>query len=146
MPYLILSLVNLVIILVLSVTLLGLPIKGNIFLLFFESTLFIITSLSIGLLISTVTNTQQAAMMGSLMGMMVPTMLLTGFMFPIENMPKALQIISNIVPSRWYYLIVKAVMIKGLGFMSIWRETLVLLGMMLFFMALTVRNFKIRLA
>jgi len=77
---------------------------------------------------------------------LMPTMLLSGFMFPIENMPLALQIVSNIVPSRWYYIIVKDVMIKGAGFESIWMETLILGGMGLFFFAVSMKKFKIRLA
>lgn len=145
-PYLFLSLVNLTTILLLSVFLLDLPINGSLLLLYAESTLFILTCLAIGLLISTKTDSQQAAMMISLMGMMLPTLLFTGFMFPIENMPVPLQIISNIVPSRWYYIIVKSVMIKGLGIQQIWRETLILFGMMLFFMGLSIKNFKIRMA
>ena len=145
-PYFIISMVNVVIILVLSVFVLGLPIKGNILLLFFESALFIITALTMGLLISTSTDTQQSAMMGSQGSMMLPTMLLTGFMFPIENMPLVLRLLSNLVPSRWYYIIVKDIMLKGLGFSSIWKETLILVGMSVFFLALSHRNFKIRLA
>ncbi|HWB27432.1 MAG TPA: ABC transporter permease [Chitinophagaceae bacterium] len=145
-PYLLLSIINLIIILLLSVFVLNLPIKGNIFLLFGASTLFILTSLSIGLIISTVTTSQQSAMMASLMGMMLPTMLLTGFMFPVENMPVPLQVLSNIVPSRWYYIIIKNVMIKGLGFSAIWKETLILTGMTLLLLGLSLRNFKNRLA
>ncbi len=144
-PYLVLSFVNLIIILLLSVFLLDLPINGNIFLLFAESTLFIITALSLGLLISNVTNSQQTAMLISMMGMMIPTMLLTGFMFPIENMPLPLQVISNIVPAKWYYIIVKSIMIKGLGFSAIWKETLILASMTIFFLTISFKKFNIRL-
>ena len=146
LPYLFLSFLNLLIIIVLSVYVLDVPVKGNIFLLISVSTLFIVTCLSLGILISTNTNTQQEAMFVSLIGMLMPTMLLSGFMFPIENMPLALQIVSNIVPSRWYYIIVKDVMIKGAGFESIWMETLILGGMGLFFFAVSMKKFKIRLA
>lgn len=145
-PYLTISLVNLIVILILSVFVLGLPIKGNILLLVFESTLFIITALSMGLLISTITRTQQAAMMGSQMAMMLPAMLLTGFMFPIDNMPLLLRLLANIVPSRWYYIIVKDVMLKGVGFAFIWKETLILICMSVILLVLTLRNFKIRLS
>ncbi len=145
-PYLILSLVNVVTILLLSVFVLELPINGSVLLLFAESTLFIITCLSIGLLISVRTDSQQTAMLISLMGMLLPTILLSGFMFPIENMPVALQIISNIVPAKWYYIIVKSIMIKGVGFSAIWKETIILFGMTLFFLAVSMKNFKIRLA
>ncbi|HWY98077.1 MAG TPA: ABC transporter permease [Bacteroidia bacterium] len=144
-PYLVLSIVNLCVILLLSVYALDVPIKGSVLLLFIESTLLIVTALALGLFISTVTSSQQSAMFASMLGMMLPTMLLSGYLFPIENMPVVLQVISNIVPARWYYVIVKAVMLKGLGFASIWKETLILAGMAVFFTALSLRNFKIRL-
>jgi len=72
--------------------------------------------------------------------------MLSGFMFPIENMPLPLRIISNIVPAKWYYLIVKDVMIKGTGFETVWKETLILAGMMLFLLMVAIKKFKIRLA
>lgn len=144
-PYLVLSLINLGMILLMSVYALNMPIKGSIVLLFAESTLLIVTALSLGLLISTVTKSQQTAMFTSMMGMMLPTLLLSGFMFPIENMPAVLQVISNIVPAKWYYIIVKAIMLKGLGFFAIWKESLVLAGMTLFLLILSIKNFKIRL-
>jgi len=145
-PYLILSLVNVTSILLLSVFVLDLPVKGSVALLFAESTLFIITSLSLGLFISVRAQTQQTAMLISMMGMLLPTLLFSGFMFPIENMPKVLQYISNVVPARWYYNIVKSIMIKGLGFSAIWKETLILLGITVFFLVVSLKNFKIRLA
>jgi ABC-2 type transport system permease protein len=144
-PNLIISIVNLAIILVLSSIFLDLQVKGSVLLLIFCSILFILTSLSIGLLISINAQTQQAAMMSSLMGMMLPTLLLTGFLFPIENMPLAMQWLSNIVPSRWYFIIVKRVMLKRLGITSVWKETLILLGMCVFLFAISLKRFKIRL-
>lgn len=145
MPNLIISIVNLFIILILSDLFLGLPVKGSVALLVFASTLFILTSLSIGLLLSINAQTQQAAMFASLMGMMLPTMLLTGFLFPIENMPLPMQVLSNLVPSRWYFIIVKRVMLKGLGFASVWKEILILFGMCVFLFTISLRRFKIRL-
>lgn len=145
-PYFILSLVNLTVILLLSTTLVGLPINGSIVLLYLESALLIVCALSLGLLISNVTASQQTAMLISLMGMLLPTVMFTGFMFPIENMPLPLRIISNILPSKWYYIIIKAVIIKGLGFKAIWKETLILTGMTIFLLLLSVKKFKNRLA
>jgi ABC-2 type transport system permease protein len=145
-PYFALSLVNLVIILLLSVFLLDMPFNGNLLLFFAESGLFILTALSLGLLISNSTSSQQIAMLVSLIGMLLPTMMFTGFLFPIENMPVPLQIISNIVPSRWYYIIVKSIMIKGLSFTAIWKETLILAGMTFFLLVVSFKKFKIRLA
>jgi ABC-2 type transport system permease protein len=97
-------------------------------------------------MISTFTKTQQEAQMISLMTLLLPTLLLGGFMFPIESMPLPLQIVSNIVPSKWYFLIVKDVMIKGLGFSSVWKESLVLFGMSLFLLVISFKKFKIRLS
>ena len=124
----------------------GMPIHGSILLLYFESSLLILCALSLGLLISNSTESQQSAMLISLMGMLLPTMMFTGFMFPLENMPLPLQIIANVVPSKWYYIIIKSIMIKGLGFGAIWKETLILAGMTTFLLAVSIRKFKIRLA
>ena len=145
-PYLLISLLNLTAILLMSVYLLNLDIKGSVILLFAESTLFIISCLALGLLISVGSTSQMSAMMTSQMSLMLPTMMLTGFMFPIENMPFWMQGISYIVPSRYYYTIVKAVMLEGLGFTAIWRETLVLTAITLVLVVINVRSFKIRLA
>jgi len=144
-PYLALSLINLTVILLLSVFVLGMPVNGSIILLYAISTLFIITALSLGLLISNSTASQQSAMLISLMGMLVPSILFTGFMFPLENMPYPLQLISNIIPAKWYYIAVKSIMVKGLGFSAIWKETLVLSGMTLFLLVVNIKKFKIRL-
>jgi ABC-2 type transport system permease protein len=144
-PYLILSLLNFAFILLLSVFLLHVEIKGNLFLLFLESTLFIITCLSFGLLISNTTSSQQTALLLSMMGMMLPTLIFTGFLIPLENMPWILQLFANIVPAKWYYIIVKSVMLKGLGFQYVWKETGILIGMTLLLLAISLKNFKIRL-
>jgi len=145
-PYLLLSVVNIASILILSVFVLDVPVNGSLILLIFESILFTLTCLAFGLLISASTDSQQTAMFISLTGMFLPTIMLSGFMFPVENMPLPLRIISNVVPAKWYYMVVKDVMIKGLGFASIWKETLVLAGMMFFLLAMAIKKFKIRLA
>jgi ABC-2 type transport system permease protein len=145
-PYLLLSLVNIISILLLSVFVLDVPIQGSLLLLMAEGVLFIITCLCFGLLISSVTDSQQTAMFISLTGMFLPTIMLSGFMFPIENMPLPLQVISNLVPAKWFYQIVKSVMIKGLGISFIWKETVILAGMTLLLLALSIKKFKIRLA
>ena len=145
-PYLLLSIINIASILLLSVFVLEVPINGNLFLLVFESILFTLVSLSLGLLISSATDSQQTAMFISLIGMFLPTIMLSGFMFPVENMPTPLRIVSNIVPAKWYYNIVRSVMIKGVGLNMIWKETLILAGMMIFFLTMAIKRFKIRLA
>ncbi len=144
-PYFLLSSVNIGSILLLSVFVLDVPIQGNLVLLVSECLLFTVTVLGLGLLISSVTDSQQIAMLISLMGLFLPTIMLSGFMFPIENMPVPLQIVSNIVPAKWFYFIVKTVMIKGLGFKYVWKETLILIGMTIFFLVVSIKKFKIRL-
>lgn len=145
LPYVLLAFVNAVTILLMSYFVIGMPVRGNLVLLMAESLLFIVMALSLGIFISTVSKSQQMAMMLSMFALMLPTILLSGFIFPIENMPLPLQIISNIMPPRWFIIIVKSIMIKGLGFQYIWKETLIIAGMALFFIALSVKKFKIRL-
>ena len=145
-PYVVLSLVNVSTILLISTTLLDLPIRGSLLLIYAESFLFISTAISLGLMISNITDKQQTALFISLMGLLLPTLILSGFMFPIENMPKPMQVLSNIVPTKWFFIIIKNLMIKGLGWESVWKQSLILLGMTFFFLAVSVRTFKRRLA
>lgn len=144
-PYIFLSIINATVIVVLSIFVFGMPVQGSMFLLALESILFIISALSLGILISTISATQQTAMMISLMGLMLPVILLSGFIFPISSMPLPLQIISNIIPAKWFIIIIKGIMLKGVGLQFIWKETLILIAMTLFFMGLSVKKYKIRL-
>ena len=89
--------------------------------------------------------TQQVALMISLAGLLMPAVLLSGFIFPIENMPVILQAISCIIPARWFLVILKSIMLKGNGLEYFWKETLILIGMALFFILVSVKKFKVRL-
>jgi ABC-2 type transport system permease protein len=144
-PYVLLSFINAITILLMSYFIFGMPVKGSLVLLLAESVLFIVMALSLGIFLSTVSNSQQMAMMLSMFALMLPTILLSGFIFPIENMPLPLRILSNIMPPRWFIIIIKAIMLKGLGLRYIWKETLILAGMTLFFIGLSIKKFKIRL-
>ncbi|MCD4681386.1 MAG: ABC transporter permease [Bacteroidales bacterium] len=144
-PYIILGFINAVTILLLGYYVFGMPVQGNMILLLLEVLLFIIMALSLGILISTIAKTQQTAMIISLLGLMLPTILLSGFIFPLENMPIILQLIANLMPPKWFIIIIKAIMLKGIGIAFIWKETLILLGMTVIFIGLSVRNFKVRL-
>ena len=139
-PYLLLSMVNIATILLLSYFLLDVPL-----LLVSVSILYAIVSLCLGLLISTVADTQQAAMLISGIALMLPIMLLSGMMFPIENMPDILRWFSHIVPAKWYIIAVKDVMIKGLPAVSILKEIGILSFMAVVLVFLSVKRFKIRL-
>jgi len=144
-PYILLSVINAVVIILLSIFIFKMPVQGSFFLLGFESILFIVSSLALGILISTVSDTQQTAMMISLMGLMLPVILLSGFIFPITSMPLPLQVLSNVIPAKWFIIIVKGIMLKGVGIAYVWKETLILLGMTIFFMVLSIKKYKIRL-
>jgi ABC-2 type transport system permease protein len=144
-PYFVLSFINAITILLLGVFVFGMPIKGSLVLLLGESMLFILLSLSLGILISTVSPSQQVAMFISMMALMLPTILLSGFIFPIENMPALLQWISHIMPARWFIIVLKNVMLKGTGLLFVWKESLIMIFMTAVFIGMSVRKFKVRL-
>jgi ABC-2 type transport system permease protein len=145
LPYFILSFADVIMILLLSWLVFDLQIKGSLILLFAESMLYIFMSLSLGILISTVAKTMQQAIFISFVGLMLPTILLSGFIFPLENMPKGYNEFSAILPPRYFIVILKNIMIKGTGFLYIWKETLILILFTLVFIGLSIRQFKIRL-
>ena len=144
-PYLVLCFIDVILILLMAFYVLDMPIRGSLVLLLSESLLFILTTLSLGLLISTLVDSQQTAMFISLVGLFMPALVFSGFMFPIENMPKPMQVISNIVPTKWYYSIIRSVMVKGLGFSYVAKQTLILAGMTIFFLFVAIKKFKVRL-
>ncbi len=144
-PYLLLCFVDVLLILLLAYTVLDMPFRGNLFLLLAESILFIFTTLSLGLLISNIVDKQQTAMFISLVGLLMPALIFSGFMFPLENMPLPLRTMANIVPTKWYYSIISTIMVKGLGFKYVWKQTLILFLMTSFFLVMALRKFKIRL-
>jgi len=144
-PYLLLSFANAVLIILMGIFVFGIPVLGSFPLLMAESLLFILLALSLGILISTMVKTQQIAIMISMVALMMPTVLLSGFIFPIDNMPIPLQIISNIMPAKWFIIIIKNVMLKGTGLLYIWKETLILCAMIAFFILLSIKKFKTRL-
>ena len=144
-PYLVLAFGDVLLILAMANFVFGLPVKGSLLLLLLESILYIGLALSLGILISTVSNTMQQAMFISLIGLMLPSILLSGFIFPLENMPKFYQIISLFLPPRWFIVIIKNIMLKGTGLKFVWKETLVLLAMTVVFIGISAKKFKIRL-
>ncbi len=144
-PYLVLSMANLATILLLAVFVLGVPVSGSVGWLLVVSLIFIVAALALGLLISTLVGTQMAAMLASGMGLMMPTMLLSGLIFPIESMPTVLQGLSCVVPARWYIEAVRRVMIQGVEVRFVVREIAILGGMAMVFIAVALRNFKTRL-
>jgi len=146
LPYVALSLLNAIAVLLMSYFVFQLPVKGSLLLLMVECLLYILLALSLGILISTVTNSQLVAMLLSLVGLMLPTILLSGFIFPIENMPKILQWLCAILPPKYFIIVIKSIMIKGTGLQYIWFETIMLVLFTILFMGLSIKKFNVRLA
>ena len=144
-PYFVLSFVNLTTILLLSVFVLDVPVVGSLFWLVMVSLLFIFVSLALGLLISSVTSTQVAAMLASGMILMMPTMVLSGMIFPVESMPIVLQVISDIIPARWYIQAVRKLMIEGVPVVLVLKEIGILLLMAIVLITISIKKFKYRL-
>jgi len=144
-PYFVISCVILAMILLLAHYLLDVPMSGGIWGIFSLSLLYIVLSLSLGLLISTVTKTQVAALLISAMVMLVPVLLLSGIIFPIENFPKFFELLSNIIPARWYIAAIRKMMIQGAAFTAVWKEGIVLLGMTVVFIGISLKKFNDKL-
>lgn len=144
-PYFALSVLNLTTILLLSVFVLDVPVAGNLGSLLGVSLLFIFVSLALGLLISCLTRTQVAALLVSAMVLMIPTIILSGIIFPIGSMPPILQGLSCLIPARWYVSIVRKLMIEGVPLAYVWQEVSVLLLMGILLTGLTIRKFNNRL-
>ena len=144
-PYFVLSLFNFATLLLLSVFVLKVPIVGSLSLLIGLSMIFIFLCLSIGVLISIIAPSQIVAMLVSAVVMMMPAMLLSGMMFPVENMPIVLRIIAYIFPTKWFIDAARAVMIQGSGIAAIAKELIVLSGMALFFLTISVKKFNKRI-
>lgn len=144
-PYFVLSVINIITVLLLSIFLLGVPVSGSLFWLIVLSLLFVLVSLSLGMMVSTLVQTQVAAMLISGMVFMMPVMILSGMIYPVENMPKILQAISQIIPAKWFIAGVRKLMIQGLELQYVLREFAVLTAMLLLFFGITLKKFKYRL-
>ena len=144
-PYLVLAFANVVTTLVVARLAFDVPVRGSVVLLLAESMLYSLTALALGVLISTRTSSQRVAMTAALAGLMMPTLMLSGFIFPLESMPGPLQLLSNVIPARWFVVITRGIMLKGVGLAYLWQETLVLVAMTTVFLTIAVRSFRIRL-
>ncbi len=144
-PYIFLSFINAAIIIIMGHFIFHLPVNGSLLLLFAETILFITLALSLGLMISTVSSTQVVAMFFSAFALMLPTMFLSGFIFPIENMPLILQWLCKLMPPTYFIEIIKSVMLKGTGLEEVWKDTLILFGMLILFLSISAARFKTRL-
>jgi ABC-2 type transport system permease protein len=144
-PFVVLSFAAVLIILAAMWSIFGIEVKGDNWFLFLSSFLYILSTLGLGLFVSTISKTQQQAMMISIFGVMMPMIFLSGFAFPIENMPMIIQLISYVIPLRYFIEIIRGVITKGLGFTDLWLEAVVLLGMGITILFLSSLRFKSRL-
>ncbi|MEG1587232.1 MAG: ABC transporter permease [Bacteroidales bacterium] len=144
-PYFVLSCINMATILLLARFLLHVPIIGNLTTLLTVSLLFILVSLSLGILISTLVKTQVAAMLMSGMILMMPVMVFSGLIYPTENMPWVLRSFSDIIPAKWYIRAIRKIMIEGLGFAYVWKEIVIMAGMVVLLTVVSIVKFKNRL-
>lgn len=144
-PYLAIGFVSILLVIAEARLIFDVPLRGSLALLLGEGMLFILVSLSLGMLISSRTSSQRVAMLGALLGTMLPTMLLSGFIFPIESMPGVLRWISNVIPAKWFVTIARSIMLKGVALDYLWPHTLVLCAMALILLTLSTRSFHVRL-
>lgn len=146
LPYMALGFVNVASVLVAAWLVFQVPFRGSLALLLFECLLYVLVSLALGVLIAAVTSSQRTAMVGALMGLLLPTLLLSGMIFPLASMPDWLAALGNLVPGKWFLLAARGIMLKGIGLEHLWTETLVLVGMTAALMVAAVRAFDVRLA
>lgn len=144
-PFIIIGLINVTVVLLVLTFGFDIPIRGSVPFLFLLAGFFLLTTLGLGLFISTISNTQQQAMMMGLFGIMSPMMYLSGFVFPIENMPEILQFVSLGIPMRYFLVIVRSIILKGSGIAELWFEASMLLGMGLIILAASVLRFREKL-
>jgi ABC-2 type transport system permease protein len=146
LPYLALAFANVITALVAAWAVFHVPFRGSLALLLAESLLYSLVGLAIGVLVASKTSSQRAAMLTAMLATLLPNTILSGMIFPIASMAKPLQLLTNIVPARWFITIARGIMLKGVGLTHLWLETLVLVLMMFVLIAAAIRSFKPRMA
>lgn len=144
-PYVVVAFANVLTVLGVAYFVFGVPVRGSLGLLLAESVLFVVVALALGVFVSTRTDSQRTAMMGTLLGLLLPTALLSGMIFPIQSMPAWLQPVSHLVPAKWFLHVVRGVLLKGVGVEVLWSDTLILTGMAVFFLGASLVSFNVRL-
>ena len=144
-PYLVLAFVNALSTLAAAWLVFGVPIRGSLTLLLVAALVYVLVSLAVGVLISSRAPDQRTAMMGALLGLLLPTLALTGFIFPIASMPSWLQPVTNVVPATWFIIIARGIMLKGIGLAILWKEFLILGGMAVVLLAAGARSLNDRI-
>ncbi len=146
LPYVALALFDGLLVLLLAVFHFGVPFVGSTFLLFLMGIIYVVAALSLGILISALVRTQQLAMMAALMVTVLPSVMLSGFIFEIKNMPPVLQYITYIVPARYFLLIIRGIMLKGADLLTLWPQAVALIALTVIMLGAAVKKFTIKLA
>ncbi len=141
-PYALISLIAAAIVLVAAYFLFGVVIKGSLILLFFATLIFIVAALSIGLFVSTISDSQQVAFQFASLMSLMPTVMLSGFMFPIRSMPWWLQWLSNITPAKFYLVILRSIILKGVGVSAFWEQVVFLLIFITIMLRISIKRLK----
>jgi ABC-2 type transport system permease protein len=144
-PYLVLAFLNAVTALVVAAVVFGVPVRGSVALLLAASGVYVLASLALGVVIANRMPDQRTAMMGVLLGLLIPTLALTGFIFPIASMPGWLQPVTAVVPATWFIVLARGVMLKGVGLEVLWREALILCAMALVLLGAGARSLRDRI-
>ena len=144
-PFFLIGVVDVILVVFFASLIFSLPVKGGVLLLLFLSLIFLMTTLGLGLFISTISRTQQQAMMTAIFFFMMPMMFFSGFVFPIENMPTIIQYISYVVPLRYYFVIVRGLFLKGVGINILWPQVLALLAFGGVILSMSVMRFQKKL-
>mgnify|MGYP000982342639 CR=1 FL=1 len=144
-PFTLIGFVVLLIVMLIMTQWFGIVVRGNRLYLLFAALLFVLSNLGIGLFISTVSKTQQQAMMASVFAVMMPMIYLSGFAFPIENMPRAVQYLTYLIPLKYFIIILRGIVLKGIGLSSLWRETLILFAMGVTLLFISANRFSKKL-
>jgi len=144
-PYLAVGFASVLLVLIEARLVFHVPFRGSVTLLLVESVLYVLVSLAFGILISARTSSQRIAMMGVFLTTLLPNILLSGFIFPLESMPAVLQWLSFVIPGRWFVAIARGIMLKGIGLEYLWRETLYIAGLATVLLVASIRSFHERL-
>jgi ABC-2 type transport system permease protein len=144
-PFTIIGLANVSVVLTVMVYGFDIPVRGSLILLFVLSGFFLLNTLGVGLFVSTISRTQQQAMMTAIFFIVMPMMYISGFVFPIENMPKPLQVLSLIIPMRYYLVVIRSIILKGVGLSALWPEACILLGMGITILSASALRFRKKL-
>jgi len=144
-PFAFLGMIEVVIVILVATLWFDIPVRGSILLLFVLCLVYLMTTLGLGLFVSTISRTQQQAMLTAIFFVMMPMMIISGFVFPIENMPVPIQMVTYLLPPRYFFVIIRGIFLKGVGIAELWDESLALIIFGVGILFLSIMRFQKRL-